>query len=376
DMWSLGGIARSHTWDRTLVEQRERDDALCMGTGLAATFLAGAVRAGADLVGEVTVASITMEDGRATGVRLDDGSLIGARLGVLVAAGSYDWDSRAMQGFEGLPGVRSAAPPAVTGDHFRLMAPFGPRLVSEPKPMRLGYPIPGREDDGRGMTGIFRAVSYPYSILVNESGRRFCDESFYPAIGHALKRIDGRRQAFENWPCWWVFDTRFRSEYSFSSISPGMPFPDEWNVVSADTIEELAELMGVDPRAFREQVDKYNADCALGVDSEFGRGERRYSQVSYGDHHAGSHPNLGPVAEGPFYAMRPVLVGTGIPTTGVDTNTDGAVLDFSGAAIGGLYAAGNSSAMLEVGAGYQSGIANMRSLIIAKASVEAMVGAG
>lgn len=369
DMWMLGGIARSHNWDRRLVEQRTAEDMLCMGTGLAATFLQGAVQSGATLATSTVVAELLSDGGRVVGVLLDDGTEIRAQRGVLIAAGSYDWDPRAMRAFEGLPDIASAAPPSVVGDHFRLTAPVGPRIISEPKPMRLGYPIPGREDDGHSMTGIFRAISYPYSILVNGSGRRFCDESFYPAIGHALKTIDGRRQAFANWPCWWVFDSKLREEYSFSSISPGMPFPPEWDVVVADTLEGLAELMGVDVAVFVDQVARFNADCARGVDSEFGRGERAYSQVSYGDHQAAQHPNLGPVAVGPFYAMRPVLVGTGIPTTGLDTDTTGRVLHYDGTVIDGLYAAGNSSAMLEVGAGYQSGIANMRSLIIAHASM-------
>jgi len=370
DMWALGGIARSHSWDRTLVERREEEDALCMGTGLAATFLAGAIASGADLAGSVDIDTILVEDGRASGIVLSDGTMIRARRGVLIAAGSYDWDPRAMRGFEGIPGPESAAPPSVVGDHFRLAQPLGARLVSEPKPMRLGYRVINRTDDDRPMTGILRAVSYPYSIIVNGSGRRFCDESFYPAIGHALKHIDGRHQRFENWPCWWVFDSRFRSEYSFSGITPGAELPEEWGVVSSPTIEGLAEAMGVDAEAFRDQIDRYNSDCAKGVDSEFGRGGRLYSRVSYGDHGTGIHPNLGPVAEGPFFAMRPLLVGTGIPTTGLDTDPLGRVLDHGGSPIDGLYAAGNSSAMLEVGGGYQSGIANMRSLIIAKASME------
>lgn len=369
DMWNLGGIARSHNWDRTLIKQREIEDALCMGTGLAATFLRGAVASGASVMTSVMVTELLAKGDKVVGVRLDDGREILARLGVLVATGGYDWDARTMRSFEGIPGVASAAPPSVVGDHFRLAAPLGARIVSEPKPMRLGYPIPNRTDDGREMTGIFRAVSYPYSILVNGAGKRFCDESFYPSIGHALKAIDGRRQMFHNWPCWWVFDARFREEYSFSFISPGMDFPKEWNVVSAGTIEGLAGAMGVDAAAFSRQVARFNADCAEGVDREFGRGERMYSQISYGDHLAGQHPNLGPVAVAPFYAMRPVLVGTGIPTTGLDTDPVGRVLDYDGNPIVGLYAAGNSSAMLEVGGGYQSGIANMRSLIVARSSM-------
>jgi 3-oxosteroid 1-dehydrogenase len=81
------------------------------------------------------------------------------------------------------------------------------------------------------------------------------------------------------------------------------------------------------------------------------------------------HPNLGAVATAPFYAMRPTLVGTGIPTVGLDTEPSGQVIGADGVPVPGLYAAGNSSALLETGAGYQSGVANTRSLIVAYTSV-------
>ena len=173
---------------------------------------------------------------------------------------------------------------------------------------------------------------------------------------------------FHNWPCWWIFDA-VSAGILFSFISPGIPFPKEWDVVASETIEGLAQAIGVDAATLAEQVRRFNADCAEGVDREFGRGERVYSQISYGDHLAEKHPNLGPVAVAPFYAMRPVLVGTGIPTTGLDTDPVGRVLDYGGQPIACLYAAGNSSAMLEVGGGYQSGIANMRSLIVARSAM-------
>ena len=65
----------------------------------------------------------------------------------------------------------------------------------------------------------------------------------------------------------------------------------------------------------------------------------------------------------PFYAYRPGLVGTGLPTLGLVTDTNARVLDGSRRPVEGLYAAGNSVAIVEAGAGYQSGVANMRSAI-------------
>jgi 3-oxosteroid 1-dehydrogenase len=231
--------------------------------------------------------------------------------------------------------------------------------------VRLGYKMPGRTDEGHQMTGIFRFPSYPHAILVNRDGRRFCDESFYASIGHALKVIDGRAQRFANWPCWMIFDSQYREQYAIGSVTPTSPVPREWDWTTADSLAELARKIGVDAVGLQSQVDTFNKDAAEGRDTQFRRGERPWSRKSYGDPAAKGHPNLGPIIKPPFFAMRPDLVGTGIPTAGLDTDEVGRVLGGTGEPISGLYAAGNSSAVLETGAGYQSGVANTRSLTVA-----------
>jgi len=371
DMWSLGSGARGYSWDRTLPDERERQDALCMGTGLAAYFLRGAIDKKAQLAGDVTVTElVTDATGRVTGVRVAgvDG-VIRADRGVLIATGGYDWDPAAMRAFEGVVDIASAAPPAVVGDHLRLAGHIGARITQTPKPVRLGYKMPGRTDEGHQMTGIFRFPSYPHAILVNRDGRRFCDESFYSSIGHALKVIDGRAQRFVNWPCWMIFDSQYREQYAIGSVTPTSPVPREWDWTTADSLAELARKIGVDADGLQTQVDTFNSDAAEGRDTQFRRGERPWSRKSYGDPAAAGHPNLGTIIKPPFFAMRPDLVGTGIPTAGLDTDEVGRVLGGTGEPISGLYAAGNSSAVLETGAGYQSGVANTRSLTVAYTSV-------
>lgn len=43
------------------------------------------------------------------------------------------------------------------------------------------------------------------------------------------------------------------------------------NALKADTLEELAELAGMDPAVLAGTVERYNAACAAGVDEEFGK---------------------------------------------------------------------------------------------------------
>ena len=61
--------------------------------------------------------------------------------------------------------------------------------------------------------------------------------------------------------------------------------------------------------------------------------------------------------------MRLVPVSVGVNSHGLATNTNAQVLHLRGPAIPGLYAVGNSAALLDIGGGYQSGSSNMRAIV-------------
>jgi 3-oxosteroid 1-dehydrogenase len=79
-----------------------------------------------------------------------------------------------------------------------------------------------------------------------------------------------------------------------------------------------------------------------GVDPDFGRGGNPYDRYG-GDPRSHPSPNLGPVADPPFYAVR-VLAGTIGTKGGPVTDVTGTVLTAGGAPIPGLYAVGNAAA--------------------------------
>ena len=94
----------------------------------------------------------------------------------------------------------------------------------------------------------------------------------------------------------------------------------------ADTLEELADLIGVDKESFLAEVEHYNEMCAAGEDTDFEK-----EQVF-----------LYPVKEAPFYATKVeavILVCVG----GLKVNTDLAVVKEDGTPIDGLFATGNTS---------------------------------
>ena len=95
----------------------------------------------------------------------------------------------------------------------------------------------------------------------------------------------------------------------------------------ADTIEELAELLGMDPATLAETVATYNAACEAGVDEEFGKNEQY----------------LDAIGDGPYYAIcgAPYCYTT---AGGLDINESFQVLKTDGVTpIEGLYAIGTDS---------------------------------
>lgn len=94
----------------------------------------------------------------------------------------------------------------------------------------------------------------------------------------------------------------------------------------ADTIEELAQFMEVDPTVLSDQLAAYNAACEAGVDEEFGK------DVEY----------LVPMPEGPYYAVLSYSIIRAI-SGGVKTDRDFHVIREDGSPIAGLYATGIAS---------------------------------
>lgn len=96
--------------------------------------------------------------------------------------------------------------------------------------------------------------------------------------------------------------------------------------VYADTIEELAEKMGVDVEALKATVERYNELAAAGSDDDFGKRADRMFEIN----------------TAPFYAYKltdtVILVSMG----GLQTNVDFQVLDTDDNVIEGLYAVGNA----------------------------------
>jgi hypothetical protein len=86
----------------------------------------------------------------------------------------------------------------------------------------------------------------PHSIMVNRSGKRFCNEAAnYSALGGVFHQFDPANYDYLNLPAWLIFDAQYAERYPLGTRMPGQPIPD-W-VMRADTLEGLAEQIGLDP---------------------------------------------------------------------------------------------------------------------------------
>jgi succinate dehydrogenase/fumarate reductase flavoprotein subunit len=81
-----------------------------------------------------------------------------------------------------------------------------------------------------------------------------------------------------------------------------------------------------------------------GQDSAFGKGSRAYNRFQ-GDALHGPNPCIGPVEQGPFYAIKMVIGDLGT-YAGIKTDANARALDGDAQAIDGLYAAGNDMASI------------------------------
>lgn len=99
---------------------------------------------------------------------------------------------------------------------------------------------------------------------------------------------------------------------------------DRGQLFKADTVEELAQLVGIDPETLVETVSKYNGYVEAGVDPDLGR-------TAFSEEHL--------VETGPFYAS-PRRWAAHITVGGLDVDSDWKVLDEQGQPIDGLFAVG------------------------------------
>ncbi|MBS45646.1 MAG: 3-ketosteroid dehydrogenase [Nocardioides sp.] len=335
-------------------------DLLTFGTGLFASFLARAVEMqGLEVRTGARVRELLVEAGRVVGVEID-GAAGRERLRgpVVLATSGYDWDPKLVRELLDLgeDDFGSVAPRSLAGDGIALARQVGGDVVAFPStsvPALPGWPAA----DGDGFS-YGPEYALPHSIIVDATGRRFCDDSYWVDIVAKVLAPGDRHLPF-----YLVWDERHHQQYGLGRTAPGEDYPSF--VESAGTLEDLASRLGIPAEGLSATVRRFNEHADDGVDPDFGRGSVEFVKRFAGDPAHEPNPLLGSVASAPFHGTRLRLVGTGIGTSGVRADPDGRVLDQAGHVLPGLYAVGSCVAHTTFGTGYNSGFALGRGLTLA-----------
>lgn len=365
-------ISMQHGGDHLSVPLKKHlaADERCAGAGMAAAQTYLALKRGVEFRTSSEVTQLVIENDIVAGVVVNGPSgivRIGARLGVLLATGGYDWHPTFVRSFDCLPSTGSMALPTITGDHFILASKAGvipiPARAPAQTPIFVGYKVPSETIYGQTGSSRLLVPGQPHSFIVNKAGKRFANDSFYPDVATKCGRFDGQEQGLANWPAYIVFDQNMVDKKGMLPAPPGGPLPDGM-AFKADSLSDLAALAGIVPEGLLSTVENFNRMCKTGVDEDFERGTNPWGRLMAGDPSL-KNPNMAEISKAPFYAVKLQRVTMGVPTAGLPINTNGCVLDAAGKVVPGLYASGNSASWQDWGGGYNSGIASMRGMLYA-----------
>lgn len=330
--------------DPEVGQQRHERKLEGLGRAMVGALLRGCLDQGISPMAGSPARELVFERGRVCGVRFDSPvSPAEVRAGsVVIATGGFEFDSALVRDF--LRGPMSMPPgvPTNTGDGLRMAMQTGAMLGNMSEAWWVPVvALPEKHPDGRPVVSlVLRERTLPRSIMVNSRGVRFTNEAAnYNALGGAFHQLDPTCFDYVNQPCWLVFDHEYVRSYGGFGVPPGGPAAD-W-IVRAPSLAELAKRVGIDSEGLTETVQRWNRLVSSGRDADFGRGESAYDGWC-GDRAAypGRAATLGPLDAAPYYAV-PIVASALGTKGGPRTTVDGEVLDVRGAAIPGLFAAGN-----------------------------------
>lgn len=182
---------------------------------------------------------------------------------------------------------------------------------------------------------MFISIARQPWLYVNLNGERYGNED--APYGYTANQ-DINQPNCEKWS---IFDANWKEDVKkfggtvCENMDGSLPFwtdesygyyKDKGNIIEANTIEELADLMKVPKEAFIASVNRYNELVEKGVDDDFCKDAKKLTAIQ----------------QAPFAAIK-VGTGTLVTLDGLQINPDMQVLDANKKPIPGLYASGNAS---------------------------------
>jgi 3-oxosteroid 1-dehydrogenase len=332
---------------RMIVSKLRKRQLLSMGQALAAALRAGLTQANVPVWLNTPMTGLKIEDGRVVGVEVlrdNAAAVVRASRGVLLATGGFERNAEMRQRYQSAPigPDWTVGSPGNTGDGI-LAGEVAGGVLALMDDAWWGPSIPLAS----GPIFCLAERSLPGSLFVNTAGERFVNEAApYVDAVHAM--YDKHTDDNPHIPCWMITDQRYRNRYVFTGMPPRKPLPRRWYksgvVFKADSLAELADQIGVSADGLTKTVEKFNEFARTGKDTDFGRGDSAYDHY-YGDPNCKPNPNLAALAQPPFYAIK-IVPGDLGTKGGLRTDERARVLRADGTVIDGLYAAGNTSALV------------------------------
>lgn len=270
---------------------------------------------------------LTNEAGDVIGATVEDADGaydIYAERGVVLATGGFAASQEMMDEYlpqfaDWLDLTTSGA--GSTGDGMKMAVEVGGVMYDIPYVITLGS-----TSRNPSIAGFCMSVNLWNRMVVNSSAKRFYNEGYMPY------QTTVELSELEDGIAWAIGDSQYADTASLAAAVDGV------EVVTGNTIEELAAAMGVDAAALTESIEQYNAVTETGVDEAFGKDPSYFTAIN----------------TAPYYAVR-IYVCTGGTIGGVKTNLDYQVLREDGSVINGLYAGGETSNREMYAYAYSSG---------------------
>lgn len=255
---------------------------------------------------------------------------------VIMATGGYSGNPTLMSAFAE-NGANYLVGGATTADGYGIYMMQQVGAYIDPEVMTYIPTFPMGHETAPGVGVI--ASSYMWKaggISVNQDGKRFANENDADVVARetALEVQPGAIQ-YDIFTDKIISDTETLGSSVFWNFyyAPGKPYNSA--VVSADSIEELAQKLNIPAENLAATIESYNSHVDSGKPDEFGR-EFTSDAITNNPSYCAA---INKIEGDKFYAI-PLKALAVMTLGGVKINTDCQVLDADGVAIPGLYAAG------------------------------------
>ncbi len=280
-----------------------------VGVYLVEHFTQNLEKLGVEVMLNTKATEIITSDGAVTGIKAESSDTdytINAKAVVLATGGFGANEEMYTKYRPELKGYVTTNAPGATGDGILMAEAVGANLV-DIEQIQIHPTV-----EQTTSILITESVRGGGAILVNQDGKRFTNELLTRDVVSAA--INEQEGSF----AYIIFD-----QYLRDNLAAVETYVESGITVEADSIEELAAKIDLEPAVLAETLNTWNKAVADKNDAEFARETGMDNDIS----------------KGPFYAIK-IAPGVHHTMGGVEINTGAEVINTDGAAIAGLFAAG------------------------------------